>query len=82
MAVGAASGLVGAEIVSLNIELFEAWSLSLGIGGLILYMLYIIYKLAQESKAGKFGYIVLFVALGLGMFGFLAKTVLVEVFHL
>ncbi len=59
-------------------EQFESWSLVLGISGLILYMLFIIYRLAKDSNAGRFGYFVLFLALGLGMLGFIAKTVLVE----
>ena len=66
----------------MTIEQFESWSTTLGISGLILYMLFVIYKLAKESNAGKFGYLVLFIALGLGMFGFIAKVVLVEVMKL
>jgi len=60
----------------MNIETFESWSLMLGITGLIGYMLYIIFRLGKEAKAGKFGYFVLFVSLGLGMFGFIAKTII------
>ena len=66
----------------MTVEQFENWSLVLGIGGLVAYMLYIIFKLAQESQAGKFGYFVLFFALGLGLFGFIAKTIIVEVMQL
>ena len=40
----------------MTIEQFESWSLTLGISGLILWMLMIIWKMGQESKAGKFGY--------------------------
>jgi hypothetical protein len=60
----------------MDIETFESWSLTLGISGLMLYMTYIIYRLAKDSKAGKFGYIVLFLTLGLGMIGFIAKYIL------
>ncbi|MBI3576267.1 MAG: DUF2788 domain-containing protein [Gammaproteobacteria bacterium] len=63
------------------IEQFESWSLTLGIGGLIGWMLLIIWKMGQESKAGKFGYFVLFLALGLGFIGFIAKTILVELMN-
>ena len=66
----------------MSIELFEEYSLILGIGGLILYMLYIIYKLGQESKAGRFGFIILFIGLGLGFIGLIAKSVLVELMDL
>ena len=62
----------------MSIEQFEFWSLTIGIGGLIGWMLLIIWKMGQESKAGKWGYIVLFLALGLGFVGFIAKTILVE----
>ena len=61
-----------------DVVLFEEWSMTIGVSFLILYMMYIIYKLAQESKAGKFGFFVLFSALGLGMVGFVAKTVIYE----
>ncbi|HLD13491.1 MAG TPA: DUF2788 domain-containing protein [Burkholderiales bacterium] len=62
----------------MSIEQFEFWSLTIGIGGLIGWMLLIIWKMGQESKAGKWGYFVLFLALGLGFIGFIAKTILVE----
>jgi len=62
----------------MTIEQFEHWSLVLGTSGLMLYMFFIIYKLARESDAPRFGYIALFISLGLGMFGFIAKSVLQE----
>ncbi len=62
------------EIIS--IELFEEISLFLGIGGLVLYMLYVMYKLSAESGAGRFGTLVIFLTLGLGIFGFAAKSVI------
>lgn len=62
----------------MSIEQFENWSLILGIGALIAYMLFIIYRLAEDSKAGRFGLFVLMLALGLGFIGLLAKAVLVE----
>lgn len=66
----------------MSIAEFESLSLTVGIGGLVLYMLFIMYKLGRESKAGKFGNIALFSVLGLGIFGFIAKTVLVEALSL
>jgi len=59
-------------------EQFANWSLVLGIGGLVLFMVFIMWDLARKSNAGKFGTFVLFLALGLGLLGFLIKTVLVE----
>lgn len=45
-------------------------------------MLLIIWKMGRESRAGRFGFFVLFFALGLGFVGFLAKTILVELLDL
>jgi len=39
----------------------------------ILYMIFIIANLAWKSKAGKYGTLWLFLALGLGFIGFVAK---------
>jgi hypothetical protein len=50
--------------------------LTWGIGGFIVLMLVIIWKVAQESKAGKFGTFVLFFVLAFGIFGFLLKQVI------
>jgi len=61
-----------------EVEEFENIAMIVCVSGLIAYMLFIIYKLAEESQAGKFGMFILFLALGLGMFGFIAKTIIVE----
>jgi len=63
-------------------EQFEYWSMMIGVGVLIAFMFFIIYDLAKKSEAGKFGMAILFFALGLGMLGFIIKTVLVEVMGL
>ncbi len=47
-----------------------------GIIALILFMLFIIGHLAWESKAGKVGTFVLFLALALGIVSFVAKYVI------
>ncbi len=65
----------------MTIEQFESWSLVLGVGGLILFMLFIVWDLAKTSKAGRLGTFVLFLALALGLAGFLIKTILVEVIN-
>lgn len=54
----------------------SAFGLSFGIGGFMLYMLFIIGHLAWQSKAGKFGTFVLFLGLAFGMTGFVAKYVI------
>lgn len=63
----------------MTIEQFESWSLVLGIGALIGFMFFIVWDLAKSSKAGRFGTMILFLALGLGLLGFIIKTVLVEI---
>lgn len=47
--------------------------MTIGLGGFMLFMLFIILELAHRSKAGKTGTIVLVIVLGLGMIGFVAK---------
>ena len=59
-----------------GIALFEEISLFIGVGGLVLYMLFIMYRLAVESGAGRFGALVIFLSLGLGLVGFAAKSVI------
>ena len=63
----------------MNIPEFEDISLEIGITFICLYMLFIVYDLAKQSKAGKFGTFILFIGLGLGIFGFIAKG-LIEYF--
>ncbi|HMV18890.1 MAG TPA: DUF2788 domain-containing protein [Zoogloea sp.] len=57
----------------LTVAEFEDISLKLCVGGLIAYMVFIIGQLAWESKAGKYGAIWMFVGLGVGFIGFIAK---------
>ena len=52
------------------------FGLTFGVGGFMLYMLFIIGQLAWESKAGKFGTFVLFLGLAFGMVGFVAKFII------
>ena len=54
-------------------EQIAAFGLSFGVGAFMLYMAFIIFQLARESKAGRFGTFVLFLALGFGLLGFAAK---------
>lgn len=57
-------------------EQIAQFGLTFGVGAFMLYMLFIIWQLARESKAGRFGTFVLFLALGFGMVGFVAKGVI------
>ncbi|HSI29511.1 MAG: DUF2788 domain-containing protein [Methylophilus sp.] len=47
-----------------------------GLAALILFLIFIVGNLAWKSKAGKVGTFALFLALTLGMVGFLAKLVI------
>jgi hypothetical protein len=57
-------------------EQIAQFGLTVGVGGFMLYMAFIIVQLARESKAGKFGTFVLFLVLGFGLLGFLAKNLI------
>lgn len=62
-----------ALIFGLTIAEFEDISLKVCFTALIVYMLFIIGNLAKESKAGRYGTMWMFIALGLGFVGFVAK---------
>ena len=57
-------------------EQFAWFGLTIGVGAFMAYMLFIILQLARESKAGRFGTFVLFLALGVGLIGFVAKGII------
>lgn len=57
-------------------EQFAGFGLTIGVGGFMLYMIFIIVQLAWESKAGKLGTFVLFLGLAFGMLGFVAKGII------
>jgi hypothetical protein len=57
-------------------EQIAQFGLTFGIGAFMLYMVFIIFQLARESKAGRLGTFVLFLALGFGLVGFIAKSVI------
>lgn len=60
----------------LDTQTFEAWITPLLIGGLILFMGFIIWDLARKSQAGRFGTLMLFVVLGAGMMGYIFKVII------
>lgn len=47
------------------------------VGGLIAFMAFIVWDLAKKSKAGRYGSFILFLALGLGVLGFIIKTIVI-----
>ena len=58
-------------------ESFQDWMMYGLVTVLILFMAFIDWDLAKKSKAGLMGTMVLFFALGLGVLGFLIKSVVV-----
>jgi hypothetical protein len=65
---GTVFGLTEAEIAHLGMT----W----GIGAFITLMLVIIWQMARQSKAGRFGTFILFFVLAFGIFGFLLKVLI------
>ena len=62
----------------MEIEEIESIITTVMITGLCSFMFFIMWDLAKKSNAGKFGTIIIFTVLGLGIFGFLIKTIIVE----
>ena len=54
----------------------EQWGVYFGIGFLIVFMFYVIWDLIKEHKVGKLGSAILFMTLGMGMFGFVIKGII------
>ena len=57
-------------------EQIATFGLTFGVSAFMLYMVFIIFQLARESKAGRLGTFVLFLGLGFGLLGFAAKGVI------
>ena len=57
-------------------EWLTEYGVTLGVGGLILFMGFIVADLARRSHAGKFGTFILYIALAMGILGFLIKVVI------
>jgi len=57
-------------------EWLTEYGVTLGVGGLILFMVFIVWDLARRSNAGRFGTLILYLALAMGIVGFLIKVVI------
>ncbi len=57
-------------------EQISNFGLTWGLGLMIAFMLFIIWDIAKDSNAGKFGTFVLFFVLAFGILGFVAKSVI------
>ena len=58
---------------------FEKWMMTILVTVLIGFMGFIVWDLAKKSKAGRFGTIILFAVLGLGILAFVIKSVVIAV---
>ncbi|AIZ34297.1 DUF2788 domain-containing protein [Pseudomonas parafulva] len=56
---------------------FEEWMMIVLVSMLIGFMGFIVWDLAKKSKAGRFGTLILFFVLGLGVMAFIIKSVVV-----
>ncbi|MEB0043078.1 MULTISPECIES: DUF2788 domain-containing protein [unclassified Pseudomonas] len=56
---------------------FEQWMMTILVTILVAFMGFIVWDLAKKSKAGKFGTIILFFVLGLGILAFVIKSVVI-----
>ena len=52
------------------------WGVTLAVGALIAFMIFIVWDLAKRSNAGKFGTMILYIGLAMGIVGFLMKFVI------
>lgn len=57
-------------------EQVSHFGVTFGLAAFIGFMLFIIWNLARQSKAGKLGTFVLFFVLAFGMLGFIAKSII------
>lgn len=57
---------------------FSGWAMKICLTALIIFLGFIVWNLGKESKAGKFGIAMLFLVLGLGVFGFIFKELLIS----
>ena len=52
------------------------WGVTLGVGGLMIFMVFIVWDLAKKHDAGRFGTLILYIALAMGILGFTIKGVI------
>ncbi len=57
---------------------FSEFGVTFGVGAFMLFMLFIIWDIAKESRAGKLGTFILFFVLAFGMLGFVIKSVVAK----
>ena len=59
--------------MTLTDEMVTRWGMMVGIPAMMAFLFFIMWNIARESKAGKFGTIMIFIILGAGFMGFAIK---------
>jgi hypothetical protein len=57
--------------------LLEEWMMTILVTLLVGFMAFIVWDLARKSRAGRFGTLILFLVLGLGIMAFVIKSVVI-----
>jgi Protein of unknown function (DUF2788) len=57
-------------------EWLTEYGVTLSVGALILFMIFIVWDLAKSSNAGRFGTLILYIGLAMGIAGFLMKFII------
>jgi len=57
-------------------EWLSDWGVPLGVGALMAFMAFIVWDLAKKHDAGKYGTLVLYIALAMGLLGFAIKGII------
>jgi hypothetical protein len=64
-------------MMDIDPALFEEWMMTILVTILVGFMGFIVWDLAKKSKAGRFGSLILFFVLGLGVAAFVIKSVVI-----
>lgn len=65
----------------MTLEQVETFGMYFCVGGLIIFMFFIIWDLAKKSNAGRFGTFVLFGVLGFAIMVFVIKEIFVHILN-
>ena len=57
-------------------EMLTKWGMQLLVPAVILFLMFIIWDLAKQAKAGKVGTFAMFLALSVGFIGYMIKVIL------
>lgn len=63
--------------MNIDPQVFERWMMTGLISLLVAFMAFIVWDLAKKSRAGRYGTLILFGVLGLGVVAFVIKEIVV-----